>query len=113
MKNRFHLAFLVLTAMSLAACGRTNIANNPFAPSPSASAPANPTTAASPSPSAPIAIPSKEASPSTAPSPQASAPANGNGQTYKQPQGLFEVSFPQGYTYQETNSGITFASGDN
>jgi|GEM_PF-3128055 hypothetical protein len=107
MKNRFRVSLLVLTAtLSLAACGRNNVASNPTAPAPSASAPAP-----SASADAPVPIPSAS-SPAPA-SPQASAPANsGGGQTYRHGQGLFEITFPQGYTYQETDSGITFASGD-
>ncbi|NJL22673.1 MAG: hypothetical protein HC895_20590 [Leptolyngbyaceae cyanobacterium SM1_3_5] len=110
MKNSLRLALLVFTAtLTIAACGRTNVAND-STPSPAASAPAeSPTTGASPS--APVPLPDGEASPE--PSPQASAPANaGDGQTYRQAEGLFEISFPAGYTYRETDSTLTFASGD-
>jgi hypothetical protein len=112
MKNRFRLSFLVLTAtLALAACGRNNVASNPTAPAPSAAAPSASAPAPSASADAPVPIPSAS-SPANA-SPQASAPANsGGGQTYQHGQGLFEIAFPQGYTYQETDSGITFASDD-
>lgn len=105
MKNSIRFALLVTAALTLAACGRTNVAEST---APAASAPAeSPTTAASPP--APVPLPNGEASPS----PQASAPANtGGGQTYRQAQGLFEISFPTGYTFRETNSTLTFASGD-
>ncbi|MBD2089845.1 hypothetical protein H6F67_08260 [Microcoleus sp. FACHB-1515] len=110
MKNSFRFALLVTATLMLAACGRTNVANNSTAPSPAASAPAeSPTSGASPS--APVPLPDDEAA--STPSPQASAPANaGNGQTYRQPQGLFEISFPAGYTYRETDSTLTFSSSD-
>lgn len=110
MKNSLRLALLACTVtLTIAACGRTNVANNSTAPSPAASAPAESSTAASPS--APVPLPDGEASP--APSPQASAPTSaGDGQTYRQTQGLFEISFPAGYTYRETDSTLTFASGD-
>lgn len=113
MKNSFRFALLAFTAtLTLAACGRTNVANNPTASSPAASAPAeSPTTGASPS--APVPLPDGDGDASPAPSPQASAPANaGSSQTYRQPQGLFEISFPAGYTYREADSTLTFSSGD-
>lgn len=39
--------------------------------------------------------------------PSASAPL-----TYREPGGLFEISFPQGYSYEQTGSGIAFVSAD-
>jgi hypothetical protein len=38
--------------------------------------------------------------------------AQTQGQTYSEPNGLFEISFPAGYTYARTGSGITFSSAD-
>jgi len=38
--------------------------------------------------------------------------AQTQGQTYREPSGLFEISFPSGYTYEQTGSGIAFASTD-
>lgn len=109
MKNSFRFAFLAFAVtLTLAACGRLNtVANNSATSSPAASAPADSPTEAAPS--APAPLPSEGAS--IAPNPQASVPASGN-QTYRQPKGLFEISFPSGYTYRETNSTLTFASND-
>lgn len=61
------------------------------------------------SPTAPAPAPTE-----AAPSPAAPAPTNSpaNNLSYQEPSGLFEISFPQGYTYQETGSGIAFVSGD-
>ncbi|HEY9624541.1 MAG TPA: hypothetical protein V6C78_29565 [Crinalium sp.] len=38
--------------------------------------------------------------------------AQARGSTYREPNGLFEISFPSGYTFSETGSGISFASRD-
>ena len=38
--------------------------------------------------------------------------AQTQGQTYYEPSGLFEISFPAGYTYEDTGSGIAFVSAD-
>ncbi|HEY9629697.1 MAG TPA: hypothetical protein V6C84_20525 [Coleofasciculaceae cyanobacterium] len=38
--------------------------------------------------------------------------AQAQGQTYREPSGLFEISFPAGYTYEQTGSGIAFTSTD-
>jgi hypothetical protein len=32
--------------------------------------------------------------------------------TYREPSGLFEISFPSGYTFEETGSGVAFTSED-
>ena len=34
------------------------------------------------------------------------------GKTYKDPSGAFEISFPKGYQYEETGSGIKFVASD-
>lgn len=103
-KNSFCLALALTTTLTLAACGRNNVANNPTVSSPAAS----PTVAAS----APATTPSEAASPAL--SPQASAPADTSGaQSYRDSQGLFEISFPQGYSHQDTGSGVAFGSSDN
>jgi hypothetical protein len=44
------------------------------------------------------------------PAEQVLAPAQG--QTYREPSGLFEISLPAGYTYEQTGSGIAFTSTD-
>ena len=38
--------------------------------------------------------------------------AQTQGQAYREPTGLFEISFPAGYTYEDTGSGIAFVSAD-
>lgn len=49
-------------------------------------------------------------------SPTPSAPANAAAakltQTYQQPQGAFEISLPEGYTHEETETGLIFSSAD-
>jgi hypothetical protein len=111
MKYLSCLSFLCLsTALALTGCGGsdTQTANN-AAPSQAAS-PTGPTAASVPAAPAPVApaTPAPAAS-----SPAASAPSEATGgQTYRDTNGLFEVSLPQGYSYEETGSGITFASGD-
>lgn len=49
-----------------------------------------------------------------APSPANPAPVTPSSSNvfYQEPSGLFEISLPPGYTYEETGSGIAFASGD-
>jgi hypothetical protein len=95
MKNAVRFASLILlSALALSACGKgTGTANNTQ-------------TTASPSLAAVPASPSA----SVAPSALASAPAGGK--TYQEKGGLFEISFPEGYTYEETGSGIAFVSSD-
>jgi len=48
---------------------------------------------------------------SATPSPSVTASTT-NGQVYKAKGDLFEITFPKGYTYQETGSGLAFVSGD-
>ncbi len=38
--------------------------------------------------------------------------AQAQGQTYREPSGLFTISFPTGYSYAQTGSGISFSSAD-
>lgn len=47
---------------------------------------------------------SSEAKPAT--------PIKANGKTYKEPGGAFQISFPKGYEYRTTTSGIKFTSTD-
>ncbi|NJR65254.1 MAG: hypothetical protein HC772_07930 [Leptolyngbyaceae cyanobacterium CRU_2_3] len=99
MKNAIRFASLVLiSALALSACGKgtstdsaTQTTNQP-APGVSASSasPSSLVESASPSPAASIA----------------------GEKTYKEKNGLFEIGFPEGYTYEETGSGIAFVSGD-
>ncbi|HEY9619105.1 MAG TPA: hypothetical protein V6C78_01990 [Crinalium sp.] len=96
MNKLFSLTSLLLASvLTLSACTKQTAET----PSPAASSPTPEASVASPSPSA-----SAEASPSTSPAALA--------QTYKEKDGLFEISFPAGYKYQETGSGIAFVSGD-
>jgi ABC-type phosphate transport system substrate-binding protein len=104
MKHALRFASLLLiSAVALSACGKgTSTATN-------AETTNNPSldTAASPAPSAPSAAASPEdSSPSDAPATASS------GQTYREKDGLFEIAFPEGYTYEETGSGIAFVSKD-
>lgn len=59
-----------------------------------------------PSPTPTIASPSPNASASPAVSPTP------NQQTYREKTGLFQISFPKGYTHKTTGSGIAFVSAD-
>jgi hypothetical protein len=43
---------------------------------------------------------------------QPTIPPKANGKTYKEPNGAFQISFPKGYEYRETGSGIKFTSPD-
>lgn len=87
--------FLLFTGLCLASLLTVSACGNQTATQPSSPAPS----VVSPSPTQP------------SPAAQAPSPATGS-QTYRQADGLFEISFPEGYTYQETGSGITFVSGD-
>ena len=76
-------------------------------------APADDSTASTAEPPVDSA-PADSAPTDSAQAPQA-APESGtaaNGATYSEPSGLFEISFPEGYEYQETGSGIVFVSSD-
>ncbi|HIK33478.1 MAG TPA: hypothetical protein IGS31_19325 [Oscillatoriales cyanobacterium M4454_W2019_049] len=57
-----------------------------------------------PSTSQPSAVPAIASRPT--PPPQA------DGKTYKEPNGAFQISFPKGYEYRSTGSGIKFNSAD-
>jgi hypothetical protein len=106
MKYPSYLSLLVLvTALTVTGCGGNQTTNKPPLDQPTSPA-ASPSTAPPP----PFAL-SPSASSPTASSPTASSPA-ASGQIYRQSEGLFEISLPQGFTYQETGSGIAFASAD-
>lgn len=99
MKYSFCLAsFLLASTLVLSGCSSNT--QNATAP---ASSPA----------ASPVASPNQVAAqPSSSP---ASASANSPTSTdlsYREANGLFEISFPEGYTYEETGSGISFVSGD-
>jgi hypothetical protein len=97
MNKLFSVTSLVLASvLTLSACTNQTASQSP---SPAASSPAPEASATSPSSS-----PNPEASASTSPTALA--------QTYKEKSGLFEISFPEGYKYQETGSGIAFVSTD-
>jgi hypothetical protein len=44
--------------------------------------------------------------------PKPTLPPKADGKTYKEPGGAFQISFPKGYEYQTTASGIKFTSAD-
>ena len=88
---------LLVSALALSACGKgSNTATTTKPALDAAAAPAAAASAASP-----------EASPSASPS-----TASVTGQSYREKNGLFEIAFPEGYTYEETGSGIAFVSKD-
>ncbi len=76
------------------------------AEAPGDSAPAD----SAPADSAPADSAPADSAPAQPTEPQAAAPTDGV--TYSEPSGLFEISFPEGYDYQETGSGIVFISSD-
>jgi hypothetical protein len=97
MKKIFSVTSLLLASvLTLSACTKQTATETP---SPAAS---------SPTPEASVA----SASPSPSPEASASVDPTALAQTYKEKDGLFEISFPEGYKYQETGSGIAFVSGD-
>lgn len=90
-------SLMVLAALMLSACGKgTTTASSTPAGQPSLDSSASPT-------------PSLAASATPSPSITASTT---DGQVYKQKGDLFEITFPKGYTYQETGSGLAFVSED-
>ena len=97
----FRIASCLLLAATLAACGQNQTKDIPGKPS------APPQVSVSPFPS--ISPNPTTAAPSSPP-PSPSAPAQA--QTYRDKNGLFEITLPQGYVYQDTGSGIAFVSGD-
>jgi hypothetical protein len=98
MKYALRFASLIMLAvLSLSACGKgTSNATSAPVGQPSLEA------------ASPI-VPSSSAS--VTPSPSVTASTT-DGQVYKEKGDLFEITFPKGYTYQETGSGLAFVSGD-
>jgi len=92
-KLTFLTPVLLASLLAVTACGGDKTSNSSPSPSPS------PTTAESPSQS-----PAAEAAPT--------ASTSAIAETYKQKDGLFEISFPAGYQYKESGSGIAFVSPD-
>jgi hypothetical protein len=96
MKKKLHLISIVLTSvLSISACSNQSADTLSTTSSPLSSTlalgsdvPSSPTT----QPTSPVAAT--------------------NGQSYREPTGLFEISFPKGYTYQATNTGVVFLSSD-
>ena len=91
---------LLVSALALSACAKGS--NTATTTKPALDAAAASSAAASAA--------SPEASPSASPSASSSTAATG--QSYREKSGLFEIAFPEGYTYQETGSGIAFVSKD-
>jgi hypothetical protein len=97
MKHALRFASLLLvSALALSACGKGS--NTATTTKPALDTAAAPSASASAAP---------EASPSSSPSAAAAS-----GQSYREKNGLFEIAFPEGYTYEETGSGIAFVSKD-
>ncbi|MBI4782951.1 MAG: hypothetical protein HY785_16760 [Oscillatoriophycideae cyanobacterium NC_groundwater_1537_Pr4_S-0.65um_50_18] len=90
-------SLMVLAALVISACGKS--------PSTASSAPAQSPLDTAASPVAPSSLPSASPAPSVTAS-------TTDGQVYKEKNNLFEITFPEGYTYQETGSGLAFVSGD-
>jgi hypothetical protein len=102
-------AFLIVSALVVSACGSlsTNSTENQ---APSATSPLVTSPEASPE-AAPEVAAAEGSSESASPAP-ADAPASSNATSYQEPNDLFQISFPEGYTHQETGSGIAFVSAD-
>jgi hypothetical protein len=102
-------ALLIVSAVVVSACGSLSNNSSNEAQSPS---PASPL---ADSPEVVVVSPdgssSSETSESDSPSP-AEAPAASGATNYQEPNDLFQISFPEGYTHQETGSGIAFVSAD-
>jgi hypothetical protein len=112
MKRISLFAPMMIAALSLVAC-EGDRATEETSPAPGAASPApeSPAAETSPSPAAPdapIAISPDSETPGTQPE---MAPAPG-GNSYQEPNGLFQIAFPDGYSFQETGSGIVFISRD-
>jgi hypothetical protein len=84
------IGLLGISALMLAGCTQKLEPTADIAPSP---------TVVLPSPS-----PSPTVTPSASPTPQQ--------QTYRDKNGLFQISFPKGYTHKTTGSGVAFVSAD-
>lgn len=63
-----------------------------------------PISEATPSPTISLPLPSPTVTASASPTPQQ--------QTYREKSGLFQISFPRGYTHKTTGSGVAFVSAD-
>lgn len=90
---------ILASVLALSACNNSDtqtVDKPPLEPADSTAQSAAPTTEASPDATA------------QAPEPEASA----GGQTYREKDGLFEISLPAGYNFQETGSGVAFVSSD-
>jgi hypothetical protein len=86
------ISFLLLSALILAACGKTNLTN-----------------AIQPSP---VTVGSPSATPAPTVEASASPQETTLTQTYEEPQGAFAISFPQGYQYEQSEKGVIFRSAD-
>lgn len=86
------LFLLLLAGMAVSACSPgepvSQSTSSPASPTPLPSLPPPPTPLASPSPASPVS------------------------QTYRDPKGQFEISFPRGYTHKGTGTGVAFVSAD-
>jgi hypothetical protein len=112
-KSTLLTSLLLIATVTLSACG-SQTADKPAAPTVAASPEASIAASEPPVDSeTPAASPSSPAS--TAPTDKASpteAPAVTTPETYREQSGLFEIAFPEGYTHEDTGSGVAFVSGD-
>ncbi|MBD2066972.1 hypothetical protein H6F93_05410 [Leptolyngbya sp. FACHB-671] len=101
-------ALLIVSAVVVSACGSlsTNSSNETQSTSP--------TSPLADSPEVVVVSPDGSSSSETSEesSPSAEVPAASGATSYQEPNDLFQISFPEGYTHQETGSGIAFVSAD-
>lgn len=107
-KSSLLTSLFLIATVTLSACGSQTADKPPalsVAVSPEASVAPSETPAPSETSSASSSTPTDKASPTE-------APAVGTPETYREQSGLFEIAFPEGYTHQDTGSGVAFVSGD-
>jgi len=98
-------AFLIVSAVVVSACGSSSTDSVEAQPS----SPASPLTASPDAAASPDATSAESPSETASPAP---ADASSSATSYQEPNNLFQISFPEGYTHQETGSGIAFVSAD-
>ncbi len=104
---------IALPALTLMACGGgepdTATTDTPTTTETPTDAPADSAPEPSETPDITAAPDTPEATPDA---PEAAPDTAAAPQTYNQPDGLFQISFPAGYSYQEIQNGIQFVSSD-
>lgn len=96
MKYAVRLAFFVLlSGLALSACTRNTNTSN-----------------ANPSPRVPASLADSPESPASSPNASPTLSPTVLTQTYREPEGAFQISLPRGYQYERTETGIIFNSPD-